>query len=213
MKTFSTSYFTWHFPDSEKHFLDMLSINPEYQMKIKHLILKHRQFINLDYVLDIGANVGLWTRWFAAQQAKKIECFEPIQANIECLQINTRDLPTVNINPIALSNYNGNIDLYTTVDNTNTGTATIHHNSAFSVKHTIPCVKLDDLKLNPTFIKIDVQGAELIVFEGGKETIARCKPAIITECENDNYQALDFLREMNYEVVDNKSSDFLLLPK
>jgi len=46
----------------------------------------------------------------------------------------------------------------------------------------IQAIAIDDFKLpRVDFIKIDVQGMELDVLNGAKETIARCKPAIVIE--------------------------------
>ena len=40
---------------------------------------------------------------------------------------------------------------------------------------------LDNQNLSPAFVKIDVQGAEAAVLAGGRETIRRCKPALLIE--------------------------------
>src|SRR3546814_4841495 len=36
-------------------------------------------------------------------------------------------------------------------------------------------------RLQPDFIKCDVEGAELLVFRGGKNTLAQARPVVITE--------------------------------
>jgi FkbM family methyltransferase len=57
---------------------------------------------------------------------------------------------------------------------------------------------LDSLNLNPFFIKLDVQGYELAVLKGGRETICRSKPVILIESVNEEH--VDFLRPFGYRV-------------
>ncbi len=42
-------------------------------------------------------------------------------------------------------------------------------------------VRLDDLGLDPAFVKLDVQGFEAHVLRGGTATIARCRPVLLVE--------------------------------
>lgn len=211
MKTHQTSKFNWYFPDSEEHFQTILAINPEYQIKVKLMALQHASRLDFSNTLDIGANVGLWTRWLVEQGAKTVTCFEPMVENLECLRENVKDLTNVIINPFALSDVAGDLHLYTTQTNSNTGTATIVHNHAYTVEYTVPCKRLDDLNLAPTFIKIDVQGAEIMVFKGGLETLAKHKPAILLEAEDEERASVVFLRTIGYNVVGQSNKDFLMM--
>ncbi|MCX8199470.1 MAG: FkbM family methyltransferase [Sulfolobales archaeon] len=50
------------------------------------------------------------------------------------------------------------------------------------------------------YIKIDVEGAEILVLKGGIVTIANFQPKLIIECEGGNFELLkSFLRGLNYE--------------
>jgi FkbM family methyltransferase len=49
--------------------------------------------------------------------------------------------------------------------------------------------RLDDLDLNPAFVKIDVQGFESNVLNGGRETLERHKPVVLIE-NNPDAEAL-----------------------
>lgn len=65
---------------------------------------------------------------------------------------------------------------------------------------TIPVFPLDDWKLNPAVLKIDVEGMELKVLHGARETIALSRPVIYIESFQDNYaQMADWMAEHGYQ--------------
>ncbi len=57
--------------------------------------------------------------------------------------------------------------------------------------------KLDDFQLNPYFIKIDVQGFELEVLNGGQRTIATSRPIFLIETIN--HEVASFLSQYDYD--------------
>lgn len=60
--------------------------------------------------------------------------------------------------------------------------------------------KLDELKLNPDFIKIDVEGFEYQVLQGGEETIKRCRPIFLSEGIWPDNEAYKFFKDHKYSV-------------
>ena len=59
----------------------------------------------------------------------------------------------------------------------------------------------------PGIIKIDVEGAEVRVLQGGRETIARCRPVMLIEGPQELSDALGaFLREHDYVMLDGASA-------
>ena len=52
----------------------------------------------------------------------------------------------------------------------------------------IRSIRLDDLDISPSLIKIDVQGSELNVLKGGYNLINKCRPIIIIEIEEHHLQ-------------------------
>lgn len=67
--------------------------------------------------------------------------------------------------------------------------------------------KLDDFKLKPYFIKIDVQGYELEVLKGSFETIKAHSPIILIESIDDREEK--FLKQFNYQVYRFENGKFL----
>ena len=64
---------------------------------------------------------------------------------------------------------------------------------------TSPSVVLDDLNLDPFFIKIDVEGGEAQVLEGLKQTLARSYPVLMIE-NNDQRAVAEILEPLGYQA-------------
>lgn len=62
---------------------------------------------------------------------------------------------------------------------------------------------LDDFKLNISAMKVDVEGAEPLVFYGARETIKRCMPVIVFE-KNENVVTQDMIQSLSLPPVVHK---------
>ena len=58
--------------------------------------------------------------------------------------------------------------------------------------------RLDDLNLEPFFMKVDVEGCELEVFRGGEKTIKRSQPIILMESGEKDDAIMKFLGQFGY---------------
>ena len=83
-------------------------------------------------------------------------------------------------------------------------------------KYTIPVERLDDHYLkNISCMKIDVEGHELEVLEGRKNTINKYKPTIIIEVWNkpkSRNNIKNFMEKINYNMKHISGDDFLCTP-
>lgn len=72
-----------------------------------------------------------------------------------------------------------------------------------------PCAirQLDGFELNPYFIKIDVQGYELEVLKGGKETLELHKPILLIEAISEGVQ--QFLQPLGYNFYRYEEGKFI----
>jgi len=137
------------------------------------------QYINENTIVyDIGGNIGYHTVGFA-HRAKHVFSFEPNLKNFKLLEMNTKGLHNVTLIKAACSNVKGDafISDYELDELGNYGECMMSDNGQ-------PCVtiRIDDQNLPlPGLIKIDVEGHELKVFEGMKETIRKSKPVIFYE--------------------------------
>ena len=134
-------------------------------------------------VLDIGANVGVFT-WSFVQvfPSCKPTMIEP---NPHCEE-NLVKLPFER-HMVAASNENGEAELFLTKEwLQSTGSSLYRENSEHFrdevvIREVVPKARLDDLLADRQFdfVKIDTQGAELDVLQGGREVIAKADYVMI----------------------------------
>jgi FkbM family methyltransferase len=141
-----------------------------------------------DCVVDIGANMG----WYSINIAKtfpscKVHAFEPIPKTYEYLEKNIKLNKMGNIFPhrFGLSSERKDLTFYFYPEGS--GNASSANLSERKDAELVAChvEKLDDFvitnKLHVDFIKCDVEGAELFVFQGAIETLKLDKPIVFTE--------------------------------
>jgi FkbM family methyltransferase len=135
-------------------------------------------------VIDVGANVGILTRQFCRQvgHGGKVFAFEPDPFIFQHLKFNTRSFANLQLTQCAISDNHEPALLHL---NSISGTGNSLLNKADSEKSvSVPCVSLDeflDKAGNPvvSLIKIDVEGAELNVLRGMRQTISRLPGLLI----------------------------------
>jgi len=173
-------HYGWHFPDFETHFPKMLKksvdkgLPPEYQIAVRNrsigLCSKRRT------ALDIGANVGLWSRDLVDNFAKVV-AFEPVAVFRECLEKNVTGANFF-ISPLAL----GDHDTQATMIITEGNSGHSHLDPATLGTGDVQVVKLDNLNMdNIDYIKIDCEGYEYRVLQGAEQTVKRCRPIMVIE--------------------------------
>ena len=69
--------------------------------------------------------------------------------------------------------------------------------------------KLDDLNLDPFFIKIDVQGYEFSALKGGEQTIKKYKPIFLIENPDNLDEIIDYLGEFGYQIYAFNKGEFI----
>ncbi|HVQ43746.1 MAG TPA: FkbM family methyltransferase [Candidatus Saccharimonadia bacterium] len=139
------------------------------------------------HALDVGANIGLWTIQLVAV-FEWITAFEPHPDSVIALRENVINRPSVKVSSVAIGNLNGIAYL----DNLKHPFGS--HISPADVRGEveIDMRTLDDFKLTQVdFIKIDVEGFETFVVEGGEETIRRDRPVIVVEQKHESRYGLE----------------------
>jgi FkbM family methyltransferase len=178
------------------------------------------KFLGKEMVLvDIGANQGEFSL-FAAKRlsAGKVFAFEPMNVFYNQLLENIKLNSFTNIKTFhfGLSDRNGQVPIYLgqTGAGEHEGLGTIFQSSQRNrFIQNIELKVLDDLaneiKLDKIdFLKIDVEGAELMVLKGALRTIEKTRPVVMIEMNEDTYRAAGysgddikrFFRSLNYSM-------------
>jgi len=167
------------------NFSDLWCISPWGEKDIR----KYFEKFNGGTFIDIGANIGKYTIMLG-KNANKVIAIEPEPNNFKILKKNIKKnkLKNVIALKIACSNKDEKADFY--VDKQNTGYNSLNRKTKDKI--TIKTRKLDnllkELKIKKIdLIKIDVEGAEKQVLEGGIHSLKKYKPKIIFEAWNKNY--------------------------
>jgi FkbM family methyltransferase len=143
--------------------------------------------------VDIGANRGYYT-FMLSKLCQFVEAFEPQPLPIDYIVSYGRK--NINCYNVALSNFNGYLELNIPVLNNQAadGLASFKKISGEQKSITVPVHTLDNYNFqNVSFIKIDVEGHELQVIEGAKETILRDKPVLLVEIEQRHLENISIL--------------------
>jgi FkbM family methyltransferase len=135
-------------------------------------------------VLDVGANIGIYTEFLAklVGPAGRVVAFEPEQQNVERLRVATRKYTQVEVVHAAVSNVSGSLKLYIADD------LNVDHRS-YSPDEERPCVEVRALAIDDfvapgkhvDVIKMDIQGAELAALRGARRLLSSDLPALLLE--------------------------------
>lgn len=154
--------------------------------------------------LDVGANVGLYTYRFA-QLFESVESFEPIPACARIIAASKRS--NVRLHNFALSNRKGraNLSIPATGGPEVTALASLSNEFPGAELLNVELRTLDSFGFTDVdLIKIDVEGHELEVLEGGLETIRRESPTLLIEIEQRHHASrtihdiFDFILKLGY---------------
>jgi FkbM family methyltransferase len=132
--------------------------------------------------LDIGANIGNHSVYFSSS-FNKIKSFEPNPYSFSLLEVNTRYLNNVEVFDFGLSDKSGVSSFFASKYNIG-GSSLYRENSKEPERIKVKLKSLDEIDFQDekiTFIKIDVEGHEMLVLEGGKETFEKYRPIVAFE--------------------------------
>lgn len=168
-----------------------------------------------DNFFDIGANMGWYSINIAASRRRtRVYAFEPIPTTYAALSTNLALNATANVTAhnFGLSSQAGEFTYYYYPEGS--GNASAVNLTGRDDVATAQCKvrTLDDYTaetgIRTDFIKCDVEGAELLVFQGGRTTIERDKPVVLAEIlrkwsakfNYDPNEIFALFRELGYEV-------------
>ena len=141
----------------------------------------------VEVAVDVGGNQGLFS-YYMSKSASAVHVFEP---NPICLaQMKRLGRRNIVVHPVALSSQIGELTLRFDPQNTGIGTIEaanrLDQNAGIKTitERQVQVCRLDDFGLSGVgFVKIDVEGHEAAVVEGGLRTIAATRPILLIESE------------------------------
>lgn len=143
---------------------------------------------HLSVVVDVGANIGTFAIPVMRTTAARIIAIEPASSTFRLLNDNVRrnkaDHAVTTIQA-AIGEVAGNVVI--TTDSQSANYVLSDQDAPRTGQERVPLVTLDTLLMNESqvdFIKVDVEGFELNVMRGARETLARHAPAVLLEVES-----------------------------
>lgn len=150
-------------------------------------------------VIDVGAFIGDHTIAYLnkVRENGMVYAFEPYINAFECLKFNLKNYKNLNAFNYALGNSEDYISME--IVETNDGMNFIKQGNDIRI------TRLDTISQNFTkldFIKIDCEGYELDVLQGGQRTIQKYKPKMLIEINEMTLNRNNVKREDIYEWLD-----------
>lgn len=170
-------------------------------------------------LFDVGAHHGAYTLIVAFELKKRgwpgvVHSFEPDSRNFELLEYNVRQnqlMDYVVLHRSAVANYDGVADLIAYADENSANTLAANSEFIDVTMSTlaparVPVVMLDSLLEQVRrvhMIKMDIQGAEPLALNGGRQLIERDRPTIVVEAVPEftaSQEVRSFLNAHHYTI-------------
>ena len=217
--------------DVRSHLLKRIILERQFEPDIVNLV---KRYVDPTRdVIDVGANVGFYTVLFSrlVSESSKVLAVEPTQLVLEHLRRNVERngcTRSVLVFDGIATNSRGSfrLNVIPGMEEFSSIGKIVHPYVTGKVTQSVE-VKGDtvdnlvrDFKLNPGFIKIDVEGAEYLVLEGAVGTIRTYHPVIVLEanglllssCGTTSQMVLEFLEDFHYRFVAT-SDGYMCIPK
>ena len=196
----------------------------------EHLHKVFEKYIKPDFIcLEAGCHIGTHTLKIASL-CDKLYAFEPLPESNKLLDYNlrTNQIKNTILSSYGLSDKPGNTTYGWSMEG-NPGASGLNNNpmgipeQSVSTDIAVTLITLDSLHLEKLdFIKLDVEGYEPLVIEGGIETITKFKPIITLESWSshkgeismeDTKIRFKMLLDMGYTLTNISGPDYLFLPE
>ena len=196
-----------------------------------HLYMRHANKTKpIKYVVDVGANMGATTLLFnRAFPDARILAIEPVEINYRYLLHNTRGIANITALKIAASNKRSMIKLSMPTTEQRPDLHRRFGNSGlYSIfgkddehSETVQADTLDNIVTDKVdFLKIDVEGAEALVYEGASRIMTEDRPVMVVELRGQNIEMsghtfqeyTSYFEALNYAVVGAYRGDYVMCP-
>lgn len=181
--------YSWFLPEYDQHYEEWMKTNNEvtYQRLQREYAL--HQVKNFNTAIDIGGNIGFWSRDFC-DRFDNVIIFEPDASNIECLEANLSGKENYDLHRVGLGSKQETKTFYKSL--TTSGGHSFFRDQVFEEQveeSQLEIKRLDDYGIqNVGLIKIDTQGSEYDILLGGRETLEKNNAVLNIEIEHKSKQ-------------------------
>ena len=158
------------------------------------------------FMLDVGARTGKWCKTFVdAFPEAKFACFEALPEQYEKCKNRFRKNDNVTVHNFVISNHcNEKITFYKDTDRLGWSGLQKHSYMENFEELTLPSKTLDSFSLAPYFVKLEVEGAELLALQGAIFTLKEAK-VIYFECNEIHTKDYDYGTDQIYNQLKNNN--------
>lgn len=153
-------------------------------------------------VCDVGANLGYFSCLLSCKVGSNgfVHAFEPNPQVISHLLKNTANRKNINIHSLGLSDSDTQMSLYAPHSyDGNRGLASLNETSG-EIIASVKIVKLDNLNLKPTILKMDIEGHELNALRGSEKTLEHVQHIVFEDHDLEANGVKDFLLQKGFEI-------------
>lgn len=206
-------------------FSDNYSIWEDEQITIFYNLVNPNEKLN---IIDIGANVGLYSLYAKFLPNATFYAYEPVPLNFKLLNDNLKlnNIENVKTFDIAISN-----EQKTNIINVCKSHCGLHTMGNNPLRFndieqlSVNTDTLDNLFYNKNikvdFIKIDTEGYEFYILKGGINTIKTYKPIIqieynpinMKQCDITETELCKLIEDLDYKIINRYNEEVIIAPK
>lgn len=157
--------------------------------------------------IDVGANIGYFTRMASHLVGHNgmVYAFEPLPEAYALLRENTKDQSNVKVLPFAVADLPGETEFYVSRSGDRSSLLPVEAVRVIKVKSLTLDSLLSEIS-RVDLVKIDVEGYETMVLQGGKQLIRQCRPIVL-------FEDLDSLKACSHAKIDAFETFFSSIPE
>lgn len=205
----------------EKPVMDISDSEPIFNNYEEFFVKKIYDDFNISdkkIVLDIGANVGLWSKYIIYKGSSKVYCFEPNRKALEHLNKTFKAENNVTIFNLGIYKEKSKIPFY--IDESNSLVSSVLSDSNNQPSYEIECITLKDAlemtgETKIDLVKMDIEGAEFEVIDNLDSYISSKIDSFLIEYHDFYFADGDFkissmekkLVDLGYQIQRSKNPD------
>lgn len=155
-----------------------------------------------DEVVDVGANIGYFSVLLSRRVGSqgRVNSFEPNPQILDLLKENLQSRNNIELHAVALSDREQESSLFAPENyEANRGLASLNQQGSKKIA-TVGLKTLDSFQLRPRVMKMDVEGHELQVLKGARDTLISLEHIVFEDHDLSGNGVAEFLNSQGFEI-------------